>query len=87
MYPAGNKNHPVDYSGSRTAEDFAKFIAEKGTHSVNAYDEVDEPEAESESASEASSETAPASESSASSSSSSKASEAAEETETLRPEL
>ena len=36
LYPAGKKDTPVDYSGSRTVEDLAKFIAEHGTHKVDA---------------------------------------------------
>lgn len=37
LYPAGAKDSPVDYSGSRTVEDLAKFIKEHGKHKVDAY--------------------------------------------------
>lgn len=37
LFPAGAKDSPVDYSGSRTVEDLAKFIKEHGTHKVDAY--------------------------------------------------
>ncbi|KAI9736885.1 MAG: protein disulfide-isomerase precursor [Claussenomyces sp. TS43310] len=40
LYPAGAKDSPVDYSGSRTVEDLIKFIAENGKHKA----EVAEPE-------------------------------------------
>jgi protein disulfide-isomerase A1 len=32
LYPAGSKDSPVLYSGSRTPEDWAKFIRDNGTH-------------------------------------------------------
>lgn len=34
LYPAGKKGSPVDYTGSRTIEDLAQFVAEHGTHKV-----------------------------------------------------
>src|SRR5438270_11056405 len=37
LFPAGSKDKPVDYSGSRTVEDLAKFIKENGKHGVDAY--------------------------------------------------
>ncbi|KAK7529809.1 prolyl 4-hydroxylase, beta polypeptide [Phyllosticta citribraziliensis] len=37
LYRAGKKTEPVEYSGSRSVEDLAKFIAEQGTHGVDAY--------------------------------------------------
>jgi len=37
LYPAGKKDSPVDYSGSRTVEDLAEFIKENGSHGVDAY--------------------------------------------------
>lgn len=37
LFPAGAKDSPVDYSGSRTVEDLAKFIKDHGTHKVDAY--------------------------------------------------
>jgi len=36
LYPAGKKSTPVDYNGSRTVEDFVKFIKENGSHGVDA---------------------------------------------------
>jgi len=44
LYPAGKKDSPVTYSGSRTVEDLAKFIAESGTHNidVNISNETDD---------------------------------------------
>lgn len=32
LYPAGSKDSPVLYSGSRTLEDWAKLIRDNGTH-------------------------------------------------------
>jgi len=37
MYPAGAKDSPVDYSGSRTVEDLATFIKTNGKYKVDAY--------------------------------------------------
>jgi protein disulfide-isomerase A1 len=34
LYPAGKKDSPIDYSGSRTVEDLAQFIKENGSHKV-----------------------------------------------------
>ena len=42
MFAAGKKADPIDYSGSRTVEDLAKFIAEQGTHKVDAWIEAGE---------------------------------------------
>ena len=44
LFPAGAKDSPVDYSGSRTIEDLANFIKEHGKHKVDAYvmNETDE---------------------------------------------
>ncbi len=36
LYPAGRKKSPINYSGSRTVEDLAKFIKENGVHAVDA---------------------------------------------------
>lgn len=36
LFPAGKKDSPIDYSGSRTVEDLVKFIEENGTHKVAA---------------------------------------------------
>ncbi len=35
LYPAGAKDSPVDYSGSRTMEDLAAFIRDNGKHGVD----------------------------------------------------
>jgi protein disulfide-isomerase A1 len=35
LYPAGAKQEPVNYSGSRTLEDLVQFIKEHGTHKVD----------------------------------------------------
>lgn len=48
LYPAGKKDSPVDYSGSRTVEDLAAFIKENGSHGVDAYKKAEESEAASE---------------------------------------
>lgn len=34
LFKAGEKNSPIDYSGSRTVEDLAKFIRDNGSHKV-----------------------------------------------------
>lgn len=36
LFPAGKKDSPIDYSGSRTVEDLAQFIKENGSHKVEA---------------------------------------------------
>ncbi|KAK5015716.1 protein disulfide-isomerase precursor, partial [Cryomyces antarcticus] len=36
LFRAGDKSSPVDYSGSRTIEDLAKFVKENGSHKVDA---------------------------------------------------
>ncbi|KAF8424964.1 thioredoxin-like domain-containing protein, partial [Tirmania nivea] len=37
LFPAGKKDSPVDYQGSRTVEDLANFIRDNGAHKVDAY--------------------------------------------------
>ncbi|KAL4948325.1 thioredoxin-like domain-containing protein [Aspergillus filifer] len=37
LFPAGSKDAPVEYSGSRTVEDLASFVKENGKHAVDAY--------------------------------------------------
>lgn len=37
LYPAGKKDSPIDYRGSRTVEDLANFIRDNGSHQVDAY--------------------------------------------------
>jgi protein disulfide-isomerase A1 len=52
LYPAGSKDSPVDYSGSRTIEDLAQFVKLNGKHKVDAYgsndtsDDTDMPDAD-----------------------------------------
>ncbi|KAF2260982.1 protein disulfide-isomerase [Lojkania enalia] len=36
LFPAGKKDAPVDYSGSRTVEDLIQFIKENGSHKAEA---------------------------------------------------
>ncbi|KAI8939760.1 hypothetical protein NX059_003503 [Plenodomus lindquistii] len=36
LFPAGKKDSPVDYSGSRTVEDLVQFISENGSHKAQA---------------------------------------------------
>lgn len=36
LYPAGAKDAPITYSGSRTVEDLVKFVAEKGKYKIEA---------------------------------------------------
>jgi protein disulfide-isomerase A1 len=36
LFPANKKDEPIEYSGSRTVEDLAKFIKENGSHGVDA---------------------------------------------------
>lgn len=38
LFPAGSKDSPVLYSGSRTIEDLAAFIKENGKYKADAYD-------------------------------------------------
>jgi protein disulfide-isomerase A1 len=53
LYPAGNKEEAVTYSGSRTVEDLIKFIAENGKYKASVAEEVEEPSsAETEAAAE-----------------------------------
>lgn len=41
LFPAGKKDSPVDYSGSRTIEDLVQFIKDNGSHKVAAvYEEA-----------------------------------------------
>ena len=37
LYPAGAKDSPVEYSGSRTIEDLANFVKESGKYKIDAY--------------------------------------------------
>lgn len=51
LFPAGAKTEPITYSGSRTIEDLAKFVAENGKHKVEvmipASEDTEIPNAES----------------------------------------
>ncbi|KAK3703545.1 protein disulfide-isomerase precursor [Vermiconidia calcicola] len=38
LFKAGEKEDPVDYSGSRTVEDLANFIRDNGSHKIDASD-------------------------------------------------
>lgn len=38
LFPAGGKDEPITYSGSRTIEDLAQFIKENGKYKVDAYE-------------------------------------------------
>ncbi|EXJ95571.1 protein disulfide-isomerase A1 [Capronia coronata CBS 617.96] len=63
LYPAGSKDSPVDYSGSRTMEDLAAFIRDNGKHGVDglaAKDEDSEMEDVTSSASDTLAKAAPA---------------------------
>lgn len=35
LYPAGKKDEPVEYNGSRTVEDLVQFIKENGKYEVD----------------------------------------------------
>ncbi|KAL3469454.1 thioredoxin-like domain-containing protein [Aspergillus californicus] len=37
LFPAGSKDVPVEYSGSRTLEDLAKFVKENGKYGIDAF--------------------------------------------------
>ena len=37
LFPAGSKDSPIDYQGSRTVEGLADFIKENGKYKVDAY--------------------------------------------------
>ena len=37
LFPAGSKEEPITYSGSRTIEDLAEFIKENGKYKVDAF--------------------------------------------------
>ncbi|KAF8456757.1 disulfide-isomerase [Kalaharituber pfeilii] len=53
LFPAGKKDSPVDYQGSRTVEDLANFVRDHGAHKVDAWvPPPPEPEEEAPSAKE-----------------------------------
>ncbi|KAI1906129.1 protein disulfide-isomerase precursor [Ophidiomyces ophidiicola] len=37
LYPAGSKDSPVEYSGTRTIEDLANFVRDNGKYHIDAY--------------------------------------------------
>ena len=37
LFPAGSKDTPIEYQGSRTIEDLANFIKENGKYKIDAY--------------------------------------------------
>lgn len=41
LFKAGEKDEPIEYSGSRTVEDIANFIRDNGSHKVDAMLEAD----------------------------------------------
>jgi protein disulfide-isomerase A1 len=57
LYPAGAKDAPVDYSGSRTVEDLAAFIRDNGKHGVDGLVGTDDDDVEMEDVSSAASDT------------------------------
>jgi protein disulfide-isomerase A1 len=50
LFPAGSKDEPVEYSGSRSIEDLAEFIKTKGKHQVDAVEELTKPQEEASAA-------------------------------------
>lgn len=38
LFPAGSKDSPITYTGSRTIEDLAAFIKENGKYQADAYE-------------------------------------------------
>jgi len=48
LFPAGSKDEPIEYSGSRTVKDLAEFIKEKGKYKVDAYVEPEAPDEDTE---------------------------------------
>ena len=41
LFKAGEKDEPIEYSGSRTVEDIANFIRDNGSHSIDAMSEAE----------------------------------------------
>ena len=44
LFPAGKKDSPIVYEGSRTIEDLATFVKENGKYKVDAYEGKNETE-------------------------------------------
>ncbi|KAI9368936.1 thioredoxin-like domain-containing protein [Aspergillus egyptiacus] len=59
LFPAGSKDAPIEYSGSRTVEDLAKFVKENGKHGIDAFNAPPEEAKENADATEAASEAEP----------------------------
>ncbi|KAL2833232.1 thioredoxin-like domain-containing protein [Aspergillus cavernicola] len=59
LFPAGSKDAPVEYSGSRTIEDLANFVKENGKYGVDAFNAPSEEPEESADATETVSEAEP----------------------------
>lgn len=57
LFPAGAKDSPIEYLGTRTVDDLANFVKENGKHQADAYSTK---EAKSEKGDEAASSEAPA---------------------------
>ncbi|KAE8156445.1 protein disulfide-isomerase [Aspergillus tamarii] len=52
LFPAGAKDSPVEYEGSRTVEDLANFVKENGKHNIDALEVEPKKEQESGDATE-----------------------------------
>ncbi|KAF2862194.1 protein disulfide isomerase [Piedraia hortae CBS 480.64] len=48
LFPAGSKDSPVDYAGSRSVEDLAAFVRDNGAHKVDVMGEGSSPAVEME---------------------------------------
>ncbi|KAL2866361.1 protein disulfide isomerase PDI1 [Aspergillus lucknowensis] len=59
LFPAGSKDTPIEYSGSRTVEDLANFVKENGKYSIDAWNAKPEEAEESADATEEPSEAEP----------------------------
>jgi protein disulfide-isomerase A1 len=63
LFPAGSKEAPVEYSGSRTVEDLANFVKENGKYGVDAFAaQAEEAEEVAEDATETASDAEPSAE-------------------------
>lgn len=63
LFPAGAKDAPVEYSGSRTVEDLANFVKENGKYGVDAFAaQAEEAEEVAEDATETASDAEPSAE-------------------------
>jgi len=60
LYPAGAKDSPVDYHGSRTVEDLADFIRDNGKYGADAFAAQDEDTDATSTAGETAAKAAPA---------------------------